>query len=60
MDDIEDIQDMLNNHAHVSRSVDFAELANLIMEDEGLSMPETADEALELYALLVSSVNDLM
>lgn len=60
MDDIEDIQDMLNNHAHVSRSVDFAELANLIMEDEGLSMPETADEALELYALLVSSINDLM
>lgn len=60
MDDIEDIQDMLNNHTHVSRSVDFAELANLIMEDEGLSMPETADEALELYALLVSSINDLM
>lgn len=56
MDDIEDIQDMLNMHAHrlSLRSADFAELAGLIMDDERLSMPETVEEALDLYTLLVS------
>ena len=56
MDDIEDIQDILNIHVHrlSLRSADFAELASLIMDDERLSMPETVEEALDLYTLLVS------
>ena len=56
MDDIEDIQDMLNMHVHrlSLRSEDFAELAGIIMNDERLSMPETVEEALDLYTSLVS------
>ena len=62
MDDVEDMEDIINNQVHrlVSRSTDFAELASLIMEDEGLGMPQSADEALDLYAALVSSVYRLI
>ena len=61
MDEIEEIQEMSNHHVNRfdARSVDFAELASLIMEDERLSMPHTAHEALDLYMSLVYYINEI-
>ena len=40
-------------------STHFNDLAIMIMEDEGLQMPHTADEAKDLYITLLSLINDL-
>lgn len=37
----------------------FTELANIIMEEENLSMPEDAEEALSLYLDLVTHIGNL-
>ena len=60
LDEIEEIQEMVNQHPNRSdeRRTDFAKLARLIMEDERLSTPRTANEALDLYISLASSIND--
>ena len=61
MDEIEEIQEMSNHHVNRfdARRVDFVELASLIMEDERLSMPHTAHEALDLYMSLVYYINEI-
>ena len=40
-------------------STHFNDLAIMIMEDEGLQMPHTANEAKDLYITLLSLINDL-
>ena len=40
-------------------STHFNDLAIMTMEDEGLQMPHTADEAKDLYITLLSLINEL-
>jgi hypothetical protein len=61
MTDIEDILEEVGKHENsaVTCANEFAELAELIMEDHALTSPKSASEAFSLYRTLVSEVNSL-
>ena len=61
-DEIEIATEMCSNNGDetVQYCDEFLDLAKLIMEDEGLNHPSTADEALVLYRKLVICFEKLL
>ena len=60
-DEIEDILKEVTDHDNqaVFRASIFSELANLVMEDNALRLPESPSEAFLLYTTLVSELKNL-
>lgn len=60
IDDLDVARDMCCDDLPMDSSPEFIELAELIMTEEGLRMPENANEAQNLYLTLVNEIEKLM
>ena len=60
IDDLDVARDMCCADLPMDSSPEFIELAELIMTEEGLRMPQNANEAQNLYLTLVNEIEKLM
>lgn len=60
IDEIDVARDMCCDYLPMDSSPEFIELAELIMTEEGLRMPENANEARNLYLTLVNEIGKLL
>ena len=59
IDDLDIARDMCCSDLPMSSSPEFEALADLIMTEEGLTMPENANDARTLYLTLINEIKNI-